>query len=79
MKLSEVAEIFDGAEDERLRIRPNGLPGIKLSIQKQPTANTIEVVDAVLARLDELKGKGIIPDDIEILPVDDQARYVRGR
>ena len=77
VKLSEVAEIFDGAEDERLRIRLNGLPGIKLSIQKQPTANTIEVVDAVLARLDELKGKGIIPDDIEILPVDDQARYVR--
>ncbi len=77
VKLSEVAEIFDGAEDERLRIRLNGLPGIKLSIQKQPTANTIEVVDTVLARLDELKGKGIIPDDIEILPVDDQARYVR--
>ncbi|MEN8179624.1 MAG: efflux RND transporter permease subunit [Pseudomonadota bacterium] len=77
VKLIEVAEIFDGAEDERLRIRLNGLPGIKLSIQKQPTANTIEVVDAVLARLDELKKKQIIPADIEILAVDDQARYVR--
>ncbi len=77
VKLSEVAEIFDGAEDERLRIRLNGLPGIKLSIQKQPTANTIEVVDAVLARLDEIQDKGIIPADVEISAVDDQARYVR--
>ncbi|MDJ0805287.1 MAG: efflux RND transporter permease subunit [Gammaproteobacteria bacterium] len=77
VRLFEVAEIYDGAEDERLRIRLNGLPGIKLSIQKQPTANTIEVVDGVLARLDELQQQGIIPADIEILPVDDQARYVR--
>lgn len=77
IRLSEVARVVDGAEDERLRIRLNGLPGVKLSIQKQPMANTIEVVDHVLERLDELKARAIVPADIEIHPVDDQARFVR--
>lgn len=77
VRLAEVAEVTDGAEDERLRIRLNSLPGIKLSIQKQPSANTVQVVDGVLARLAELERKGIIPADVEVLPVDDQARYVR--
>ncbi|MES9901297.1 MAG: efflux RND transporter permease subunit, partial [Sedimenticola sp.] len=77
LHLNEVAEIIDGAEDERLRIRLNDRPGIKLSIQKQPQANTVSVVDRVNARLDEFKQQGLIPDDIEILLVSDQASYVR--
>jgi CzcA family heavy metal efflux pump len=77
IRLSEVAQVVDGAEDERMRIRLNGLPGIKLSIQKQPTANTVEVVDHVTARLEELKAQALIPKDIQVHPVDDQARFVR--
>ncbi|MES9989846.1 MAG: efflux RND transporter permease subunit [Candidatus Thiodiazotropha endolucinida] len=77
IRLSEVAQVVDGAEDERMRIRLNGLPGIKLSIQKQPTANTVDVVDHVTSRLEELKGQALIPKDIKIHPVDDQARFVR--
>ncbi|MEW8507549.1 MAG: efflux RND transporter permease subunit [Candidatus Thiodiazotropha sp.] len=77
IRLSEVAQVVDGAEDERMRIRLNGLPGVKLSIQKQPTANTVEVVDSVLARLAELKQQAAIPGDIQIHAVDDQARFVR--
>ena len=67
----------DGAEEERLRIRFNGLPGIKLSIQKQPSANTVTVVDAVNKQLAELEQSNLIPDDIEIHTVGDEAHYVR--
>ncbi len=77
LHLSEVAEIIDGSQEERLRIRLNDLPGIKLSIQKQPQANTVGVVDRVTQQLDEFKQQGLIPDDIEIHPVTDQASYVR--
>jgi CzcA family heavy metal efflux pump len=77
LHLEEVAEVIDGAEEERLRVRLNGLPGVKLSIQKQPQANTVAVVDRVMAHMQELKESGLIPEDIEILTVDDQARYVR--
>jgi len=77
LQLSEVAQVIDGAEEERLRIRLDGLPGIKLSIQKQPQANTVSVVDAVNTRLAELERDGLVPEDIEIQGVDDQAHYVR--
>ena len=72
--LQEVAEVIDTHEDERLRVRVNGEPGIKLSIQKQPTANTVAVADAVEQRLDWLAAEGLIPEDIRIRSVSDQSR-----
>jgi hydrophobe/amphiphile efflux-1 (HAE1) family protein len=77
IRLQEVAEIIDTHEDERLRVRLNGIPGIKLSIQKQPNANTIAVVDVVRERLAWLQEEGLIPEDIHIDTVDDQSIYIR--
>ena len=76
-KLSEVADIRDTHEDERVRIRLNGREGIKLSIQKQPQANTVAVVDAVQKRITQLKNNHLIPDDIQITAVDDQAVFIK--
>jgi len=75
--LGEIAEVIDGAEDERVRIRLNGTPGIKLSLQKQPQANTVTVIDAVNKKLAQLAAEGLIPTDIEIQIVDDQSLFVR--
>ncbi len=77
LRLGEISEISDDAEEERLRIRLNGQPGVKLSIQKQPQANTVAVVEGVNHQLDALKKQGLIPDEIQVQPVDDQASYVR--
>jgi len=77
IRLSDVANVRDTHEDELLRIRLNNTPGIKLSIQKQPTANTVTVVDNVLKRLDWFKQQNLLPDDIRIDKVDDQSTYVR--
>ncbi len=77
LRLGEVARVIDGAEEERLRIRLNGVPGVKLSIQKQPRANTVNVVEEVQNRVGQLQKNGVIPPGIEIHPVDDEARYVR--
>ncbi|MGD8874413.1 MAG: efflux RND transporter permease subunit [Gammaproteobacteria bacterium] len=75
--LQEVAEVIDTHEDERLLVRVNGVPGIKLSIQKQPTANTVAVVDVVQDRLDWLRAQGLVPDDIQVRSVADQSIYIR--
>ncbi|MBK1723007.1 acriflavin resistance protein [Thiocystis violacea] len=77
LRLGEVARVIDGSAEERLRIRLDDQPGIKLSIQKQPLSNTVTVVDAVDAELERLRDQGQIPPDIRIQRVDDQARYIR--
>ncbi|MGB5729516.1 MAG: efflux RND transporter permease subunit [Thiogranum sp.] len=75
--LQEVAQVIDTHEDERLRVRLDSVPGIKLSIQKQPSANTVSVVDVVQQRLDWLQAQGLIPEDIYVDSVADQSIYIR--
>ncbi|MGB5606031.1 MAG: efflux RND transporter permease subunit [Gammaproteobacteria bacterium] len=77
IRLQEVATVIDTHEDERVRVRLNGVPGIKLSIQKQPAANTIAVVNVVRERLVWLQEQGLIPGDIEVDSVADQSIYIR--
>ena len=77
VKLMEVAEILDTNEDERVSIRLNGVEGVKLSIQKQPQANTVAVVDDINQRIKQLKGKHLIPEDVQITAVDDQAIFIK--
>jgi len=77
VRLRDVAEIVDSNEDERLRVRLNGRPGVKISIQKQPSANTVSVVDVVMDRLGWLRERKLLPDDMTILPVSDQSVYIR--
>jgi multidrug efflux pump subunit AcrB len=77
LRMGDVARIVDGAAAERLRIRLNDQPGVKLSINKQPLDNTVAVVDRVDDALATLAEQDQIPPDISIRKVDDQARYIR--
>jgi multidrug efflux pump subunit AcrB len=75
--LHEIAAVIDASEEERIRVRANLVPGVKLSIQKQPTANTISVVDAVQQRLAWLQAQNLLPEDIQLTTVSDQSIYIR--
>jgi len=75
--LAEVAEVVDAQQDERVRVRYNGTPGVRVSVQKQPTANTVEVADATNARLAELYAARTLPEDVRVDVISDQAIYVR--
>lgn len=75
--LSDVAQIVDTHKDQRIRIRFNGIPGVKISIQKQPTANTVDVAERVHARLAWLRANELTPQDIKVNRVYDQSVYVR--
>jgi len=77
IKLQAIARILDTNKDETLRIRLNGQPGVKMSLQKQPNANTVAVVDAVRKRLTVLNTQHILPDDIQVNVVGDQSIYIR--
>ena len=75
--LKDVATIIDGHKDEKLRIRLNKIPGVKMSIQKQPQANTVAVVDEVRHRLHYLQQQKVIPRSTHIAIVGDQSTFVR--
>ena len=75
--LAEVAQVLDTHEDERIRVRYNGTPGVRVSVQKQPSANTVDVADVVHARLAELRSRRLVPEDVEVDLVSNQAVYVR--
>ncbi len=47
IKLSEVADVKDGIEEQRTLALVNGVPAVGLNILKQSGANTVEVVDTV--------------------------------
>ncbi|MFV1982364.1 MAG: efflux RND transporter permease subunit [Thiohalomonadales bacterium] len=77
LQLKDIAKIEDSTEDEKLRVRLNNVTGVKLTIQKQPSANTTAVVDTVLTQLNYLKSNNIIPDHININKVADQSTFIR--
>lgn len=77
ISVNDVSQVIDKHKDERLRIRLNKIPGVKLSIQKQPQANTVAVVDEVKHRIQNLQAQNALPADIRLAIVDDQSVFVR--
>ncbi len=75
--LREFAEVIDGTEDRRVFVLLNGQPAVKISIQKQPDANTITVVEGVKKRIEELKQSGVIPSDMVLTATSDESRFIR--
>ncbi len=57
VRLSEVANVYDGVENPRNAGWFNGIPTVYLAIQRQPGTNTVEVVDAIKALLPQLQSQ----------------------
>src|SRR5258706_716618 len=67
--------VVDGVQEIRSAGRLDGTPAVSLLIQKQSGANTVDVVDRVLTRVDSVKRT--LPSDIRIQPIRDQSRFIR--
>ena len=57
VRLSEVANVYDGVENPRNASWFNGTPTIYLAISRQPGTNTVQVVDAIKALLPDLQSQ----------------------
>lgn len=75
--LRDFAEVIDGTEEQRVFVNLNGEPAVKLSVQKQPAANTISVVDGVKQRLEELRTSGLIPEDLVLNATLDESVFIQ--
>src|SRR3981189_583439 len=64
VKLDEVAKSYRHVENDKIAHRLNHSPPIVVALQKQPDANTVAVVDSVLAKLPALRAQ--IPPSVSI-------------
>ncbi|MBD8882278.1 MULTISPECIES: efflux RND transporter permease subunit [Rhodanobacter] len=64
VKLSDVASVVDGVEDDQLAAWANGKPAVLLDIRRQPGANIVETVKQIRAILPELRS--VLPADVHL-------------
>ena len=75
VRLRDVANVEESFESVRTAASYNGQRSIILAIQRQPNANTVEVIDAIRKLLPQFKTQ--LPESIEILPLNDRSLSIR--
>jgi len=74
VRVRDIAEVEDAAQDQSEIVRINGQRGVYLRVLKQPGANTIAVVDAIRAAMPKLRG---VPPNVNLAISFDQSHYIR--
>ncbi|HEY8000135.1 MAG TPA: efflux RND transporter permease subunit [Pseudolabrys sp.] len=75
VKLNEVARVIDSVENDTVASWFNDSRAIVLAIQRQPDANTVEVVDLVREKLPAMRAQ--IPPAIQMTPLFDRSISIR--
>jgi multidrug efflux pump len=75
VKLSDVAEAKEGAQNNKLAAWVNTQEGVILNIQRQPGANVIEVVDGIQRLLPQLRAA--LPSAIDVEVLTDRTTTIR--
>ena len=75
LRLKDVAQIVDGAENERLAAWANQNQAVLLNIQRQPGANVIEVVDRIKAVLPSITDN--LPAGLDVTVLTDRTQTIR--
>jgi len=75
IKLGDIARVLDTVQEVRRIARVDGQSSIALEIRKQSGTNTVSVVDAVMAKLDQIRPG--LPADLKIAVQRDQSVFIR--
>jgi multidrug efflux pump len=75
VRLSDVADVLDGVENEEVGAWADGRPAVVLDVLRQPGANILEVTDRVKALLETLRTGPVSDLDVEI--VSDRTETIR--
>ncbi|CAH0444553.1 Multidrug resistance protein MdtB [Ralstonia syzygii subsp. syzygii] len=75
IRLTDVAQIIDGAENSKLAAWANATPAIILNVQRQPGANVIDIVNRAKALLPQLKDT--LPASIDMAVLTDRTTTIR--
>lgn len=75
LRLRDVAEIVDGAENERLAAWANKNEAVLLNVQRQPGANVIDVVDRIKQMLPSITDN--LPAGLDVSVLTDRTQTIR--
>lgn len=75
LRLADIAEIIEGAENERLAAWADRQQAVLLNIQRQPGANVIEVVERIDALLPSIIAS--MPAGVEVQVLTDRTQTIR--
>ncbi|WP_313485891.1 MdtB/MuxB family multidrug efflux RND transporter permease subunit [Stutzerimonas kunmingensis] len=75
LRLKDVADIIDGAENERLAAWANESQAVLLNVQRQPGANVIDVVERIQALLPEVTAS--MPTGLDVVVLTDRTQTIR--
>ncbi|MGE5737625.1 MAG: MdtB/MuxB family multidrug efflux RND transporter permease subunit [Betaproteobacteria bacterium] len=75
VRIADVADVVDGAENDRLGAWANAAPAVILNVQRQPGANVIEVVDRVKQLLPQLQAA--LPGSVDVAILTDRTTTIR--
>jgi multidrug efflux pump len=73
--LTDVARVVDGVENNKLAAWSNESPSVILNIQRQPGANTIQVVDTIEKLLPQLEST--LPKSVHVQIITDRTTDIR--
>jgi hypothetical protein len=74
VRIRDLGWAEDGTKEERTISRLNGRPSVTLVVKRQADANTVEVIEAIKAKLPTVQAQ--LPDDVRFEVVEDQSRYI---
>jgi HAE1 family hydrophobic/amphiphilic exporter-1 len=75
VRLDEVAQVYDGVENDKTGAFNRGTRAVFVSIQRQPGANTVQVVDSIRALLPALRAQ--LPPSVQLDVRSDRSRSIR--
>lgn len=75
VRIKDIGFVDDGEEEPRTLSRLDGNSAVSLVIRKQSGTNTVEVVDNVKEKLEDIKA--LLPSDIRMEVVIDQSKFIK--
>ncbi|HEY7789927.1 MAG TPA: efflux RND transporter permease subunit, partial [Vicinamibacterales bacterium] len=75
IRLDQVAHVYDGVENDKEASWYKGIPTVFLAVQKQPGANTVEVVDQIKTLLPGFRN--VLPASVQLVLRSDRSIPIR--
>jgi multidrug efflux pump subunit AcrB len=75
VRILDVADVHPGTEPLYTTVTANGVPSVLINLARQPSANTVQVANAVAAEIGQLSRT--LPSGVHVAPFYDQSEMVR--